>query len=569
MPTLSWLTRDEDLKTAGRAPYRLLQEVTELGHGDPGTGNMLIQGDNLEALKSLLPFYAGQVKCIYIDPPYNTGAAFEHYDDSLEHSRWLAMMWPRLELLRELLAEDGTIWMSIDDNEGHYLKVIMDEVFGRKNFVNDVSVRMKLNAGASGGGEDKRLKKSVEHLLCYTKNYDGDSGFRKFHDVYEEENLFDVIDTMSASGQSWKYTSVLLGYGDLVESKTILDGSGGKIETSRYSGLKRTTINNLVKLGTAKEAAYFDNFERIFSDTNAQTSIRSRVIEAYNSLEDDEIVVTRYIPRSGRDKNKVVEHYYISPTIRRVIWLRDTAEKRGKSLVKREKLGTYWDGLPLNNLTKEGDVQFPNGKKPEALIQKIFDLATNPGDLVLDSFLGSGTTAAVAMKMRRRFIGIELGDQAVSHCRLRLKNVVSGEQGGVSKAQNWTGGGGFRFWRLGPPVFDETGRISDGIAFATLAAHVWFSETSTPLDPKAKGPLLGVHGNRAVALLYNGVLGDKRPDGGNVLIRQTLAIVREALPVDFDGDLIVYGERSALTPATLAREHVAFKQTPYDVKARR
>jgi adenine-specific DNA-methyltransferase len=238
-------------------------------------------------------------------------------------------------------------------------------------------------------------------------------------------------------------------------------------------------------------------------------------------------------------------------------------------LVKREKLGTYWDGLPLNNLTKEGDVQFPNGKKPEALIQKIFDLATNPGDLVLDSFLGSGTTAAVAMKMRRRFIGIELGDQAVSHCRLRLKNVVSGEQGGVSKAQNWTGGGGFRFWRLGPPVFDETGRISDGIAFATLAAHVWFSETSTPLDPKAKGPLLGVHGNRAVALLYNGVLGDKRPDGGNVLIRQTLAIVREALPVDFDGDLIVYGERSALTPATLAREHVAFKQTPYDVKARR
>ena len=133
MPILNWLTRDEDIRTAQRAPYRLLEEVPDLSAGD--AGNMLIQGDNLEALKALLPFYAGRVKCIYIDPPYNTGSAFEHYDDNLEHTRWLAMMWPRLELLREFLSENGSIWVSIDDNEGHYLKVIMDEVFGRKNFV--------------------------------------------------------------------------------------------------------------------------------------------------------------------------------------------------------------------------------------------------------------------------------------------------------------------------------------------------------------------------------------------------------------------------------------------------
>jgi len=139
MPTLSWLTRDEDLKTAGRAPYRLLEEVPDLGYGDRDAGNMLIQGDNLEALKALLPFYAGRVKCIYIDPPYNTRSAVSlHYDDNVEHSQWLAMMWPRLELLRELLSEDGSIWVSIDDNEGHYLKVIMDEVFGRSNFVANV-----------------------------------------------------------------------------------------------------------------------------------------------------------------------------------------------------------------------------------------------------------------------------------------------------------------------------------------------------------------------------------------------------------------------------------------------
>ena len=135
MPTLHWLTRDEDLRTASRVPYRLLEEAPDLSAGEPDTSNMLIQGDNLEALKALLPFYAGRVKCIYIDPPYNTHSAFEHYDDNLEHSKWLAMVWPRLEILRELLAEEGSIWVNIDDSEGHYLKVVMDEIFGRNSFV--------------------------------------------------------------------------------------------------------------------------------------------------------------------------------------------------------------------------------------------------------------------------------------------------------------------------------------------------------------------------------------------------------------------------------------------------
>lgn len=135
MPTLHWLTKDVDIRAASRAPYRLLEETSDLSAGDLESGNILIQGDNLQALKALLPFYAGRVKCIYIDPPYNTGAAFEHYDDNLEHTLWLAMMWPRLELLRELLAENGSIWISVDDNESHYIKVVMDEVFGRRNFI--------------------------------------------------------------------------------------------------------------------------------------------------------------------------------------------------------------------------------------------------------------------------------------------------------------------------------------------------------------------------------------------------------------------------------------------------
>ena len=149
MPLLTWLTREEDMEATKRVAYRLLEEVHELSTGDGKNGNMLIQANNLDALKALLPFYAGRIKCIYIDPPYNTRSAFEHYDDNLEHTRWLAMMWPRLELLRELLSEDGSIWVSIDDNEGHYLKVVMDEVFGRKNFIDTIIWRKNYSPKSS------------------------------------------------------------------------------------------------------------------------------------------------------------------------------------------------------------------------------------------------------------------------------------------------------------------------------------------------------------------------------------------------------------------------------------
>lgn len=168
MPILDWLGRDEALKTATNTPYRLLEEVPELGYGDKTKENMIVQGDNLEALKALLPFYAGQVKCIYIDPPYNTGSAFEHYDDNLEHSQWLSLMYPRLELLREFLSEDGCIYISIDDDEGHYLKVICDEVFGRKNFVANI-IWQKIH---SLKNDAKYLSVNHDHVIVFAKNLD-------------------------------------------------------------------------------------------------------------------------------------------------------------------------------------------------------------------------------------------------------------------------------------------------------------------------------------------------------------------------------------------------------------
>ena len=207
--------------------------------------------------------------------------------------------------------------------------------------------------------------------------------------------------------------------------------------------------------------------------------------------------------------------------------------------------------------------------KPETLIERLLHIATNPGDLVLDSFLGSGTTAAVAQKMGRRFIGIEMGDHAVTHCQPRLSKVVDGEQGGISKAQNWQGGGGFRFYRLGAAVFDETGGLQPDIRFATLAAHIWFSEMAAPWNaPQDLTPFLGASGGRGIALLYNGILGDKSLSGGNVLNLQTLRVIRAAAG-DYTGALIVYGERTLLSPATLEAEGLTFKQTPYDVRARK
>lgn len=570
MPTLRWLTRNDDVRAAEKVPYRLLEEVEGLSYGDRDSGNMLLQGDNLEALKALLPFYAGQVKCIYIDPPYNTGQAFEHYDDNMEHSIWLATMYPRFEYLRDLLCDDGILFCQLNDDEAAYAKVLLDEIFGRQNFINHVSVKMKLTAGASGGGEDKRLKKNVEHLLIYARNNTTGTGFQKFNDYFEEEDLFEHIQIMEDSGKSWKYTSVIQNWGEPVEERTVLTGAGEDIRVIKYKGLQRTTLKKLSKeTGKSEQELYVQYFDRIFSDTNAQTSIRTRIIDEFLELDNDEVLEAKYVPRSGRDKGREVSHFYISPTIRRVIWLSDAAEKRGRFLFKREKLGTYWDGFSLNNLTKEGSVQFPNGKKPEGLLGRVLDIATNPGDLVLDSFLGSGTTAAVAQKMGRRYIGIEMGEHAVTHCVPRLQKVVDGEQGGISKVQSWQGGGGFRFYRLGPPVFDENGHIQPDIRFDTLAAHIWFSETGIPwTKSQPLSPFLGAQDGKGYALLYNGILGDKSVSGGNVLTRNTLAVIRTAQG-NFIGPLTIYGERTALSEATLKAEQIEFRQTPYDVKARK
>lgn len=445
---LTWIGKGEEPKLEPR----ILIENPEYSYGDSKSENMLIHGDNLLALKALEQDYAGKVKCIYIDPPYNTGNAFEHYDDGLEHSLWLNLMSSRLKLLHKLLANDGTIFIQLDDNEIAYCRVLMDEIFGRYNFINQVSVKMKQTAGASGGGEDKKLKKNVEYILIYAKEM---AYFDSFNPVYDETDLFELINEMRENGKSWKYTRIIDGIDDREFISETVDGSGEKIKIFKHNNIKYETISNLMRRdGLSEEECYVKYFDKIFRDTNAQSSIRTRVIEATEGMGD--FFSIDYIPRSGKNKNKLTTVYYKGNNRDQIAWLSDICVKKGSKLIKLEKAGTYWDGFPLNNLTKEGGVQFPNGKKPELLIKKIFDLATNEGDLILDSFAGSGTTAAVAHKMGRKWITIELGDHAISHCFPRFKKIIqNNDTAGITKEINWKGGGGFKFYTLAPSLLNE------------------------------------------------------------------------------------------------------------------
>ena len=547
MPILNWLTRDDDLHAASRVPYRLLEEASELSAGEPDAGNMLIQGDNLEALKALLPFYAGQVKCIYIDPPFNTGQALEYYDDNIEHSIWLGIMYARLELLRDLLAQTGTIAIHLDDEELAYCVAVLDEIFGRKNRINICTFRQ----GAAVG--HKAINPGVVTVTNYVVIY-----------ARDKTNGWKPNRVFTKRPRDTRYASFIENYEDDYQNWRLIPLSQAFAQTSG-----ETLREKKKRLGDQ-----YENSLEEFVLKNADRVVRSARPE-YDGVGQE----TRdMIGRSKEDPNRVYlqtrQGYSDIYMCNGERWLfyRDKLKEIDGELVAGEPLTNLWDDLRSNNLHNEGDVKFPKGKKPEALVKRIFELFTDPGDLVLDSFLGSGTTAAVAHKMGRRYISVEMGEHAVTHCVPRLQKVIDGEQGGISKSVGWQGGGGFRFYRLGPTVFDEQGHIRQDIRFPTLAAHVWFSETRRPWTGKGDSPLLGLCDDRAYALLYNGILGDKRPAGGNVLTRAILARIRDEITqvqAGFDGQLTVYGEQSRLTPATLDREGIVFKQMPYDVKARR
>lgn len=502
MPILEWLNKGEATKVTKKLPYRILKANAELSYGEKSE-NMIIKGDNLEALQALLPYYKGQVKCIYIDPPYNTGSAFEHYDDNLEHSMWLSMIYPRLELLRDLLSEDGSIWISIDDDECHYLKVACDEVFGRKNFVANCIWHKK----HTRANDAKWFSDNHDHILCYAKN----------KEIWHPNLL-------PRSEDSSK------GYSNPDNDPRGIWASGPcHAKTPNEKDIYEITTPSGRKLlpptGTSWRFSK-ENFEKLVADNRIWFGANGNNVPRYK----------RFITE--------VQDGFVPLTI----WFRDEV---GDNQEAKKEVKAF-----------NSDSVFST-PKPERLLERVLTLATNEGDLVLDSFLGSGTTCAVAQKMGRKYIGIEMGEHAITHCVPRMKAVIDGEQGGISKAINWQGGGGYTFYDLGETIFDENGNINKDVDFRTLASHAWFTETKTPLSNFEKSPLLGIHNGVAYYLLFNGILGDKKPDGGNVLTQK----VFDSLP-QFNGKKVIYGEATRMNAQKLKDNNIVFKQTPYDVKAK-
>ena len=395
------------------------------------TQNLYIEGDNLEVLKLLQKSYHGKIKMIYIDPPYNTGGDFvypDDFSDSIEnykritgqvddegnklgtntdasgrfHTNWLNMMYPRLRLARNLLANSGVIFISIDDNEQVNLKKICDEVFGEDNYINTVSLKAKASAGASGGGEDKRLKKNTEVVFIYTKS-------RELLDMVQPVKYIPIsefIEQHKAEGIGFYYTRILEDEG----SRELISDLG-EMQVYRHKDFHFSTVSEKMK----EEKLTFDQvyskyFEKIFMVTNAQTSLLDKVNDL--TPESQMLISYDYIPKSGRDKGKLISKKVWNKTL--VVWFADSAIKLDDRVFKSSQLGTLWDDISWGRLDLQGDVPFKNGKKPLKLLDRIINMACQDEDIILDFFSGSATTAHAVMQLNaedggnRKFIMVQL-----------------------------------------------------------------------------------------------------------------------------------------------------------------
>ena len=525
MPVLDWIGKKAVVNHHREVPYRLIKCDRARSVGDAETGNLLMQGDNLEAMKALLPYYAGKVKCIYIDPPYNTGNEGWVYNDNVNspemlawlgrvvgketedlsrHDKWLCMMYPRLRLLKDLLAPEGAIFISIDDNEVHNLIALMNEIFGVNKFVANIVWQ-------------KRTSRENRSAI-------GDS-----HDF--------IVVYAAAGKDAWKKVRNKLPPNDKGFSNPDNDPKG-KWRSIPFSA-QGFRENQMYVIETPTGKKLRPPKGRCWGATEP-------VFEAYRA--EGRV----YFPKGGngrpRIKTYMGEEEGLVPS---TIWFAKDVGDNERA--KKEVLALFPDDEAFDT------------PKPEALMQSIIAISTNPGDLVLDSFLGSGTTAAVAMKMGRQVIGVEMGEHAETVAGRRLKQVVEGEQGGVSKAVDWQGGSGFRFCTLGEPLFDGEGNIARTVRFSELAAHVFFCETGSPIPKRANGssPFLGVHQGRAVFLLYeSGTAGE----GSSENVLTAAALKKLPMPDDFSGTRVVYGEGCTVPGDRLARAGVVFKQVPYQIE---
>jgi len=530
MPTLNWIGKDAVVDHHLKVPFHLLKDAPALGCGSPGSGNLIVQGDNLVALKALLPYYAGQVKCIYIDPPYNTGNEGWVYNDNVNspvirewlgkvvggenetldrHDRWLCMMYPRLALLRQFLREDGAIFVSIDDNEITSLRYMIGEIFGENNFIAHLIWQKKY----SPQNDAIFFSEMHDHILVFARN----SHKWKRNLIPRTEKQDKAYKNPDSDPRGpWKPSDLTRAehrdrdfYGIATPVGKMVFPAKGRSWSRPPEEIKRLRADNRLWFGKNGDA----------------------------------------IPSLKRFISEVKEGVVPSTILLR--------EEVGDNQEAKQELKT----IGINDLFAT--------PKPPRLVQRIFEIATNPGDLVLDSFSGSGTTGHAVLNLNkqdggnRKFILVEMEPKIAQDITAeRVRRVAQGYTN--AKGEKVEGlGGGFRFCELGEPLFDEDGQIRGSVSFADLARHVYFSETGEPLPKErvAKSPLVGAHNGVGIYLLYNGILGDKSVNGGNVLTRKTL----ERLP-KFDGQKVVYCAGNLLGADRLRAERIIARQIPYEVK---
>ena len=413
---------------------RILMEDVDKSYGDPSSENMLIHGDNLIALKALQQDFAGRIKCIYIDPPFNTGQAFENYDDNLEISIWLNLMHKRIELLHELLSDDGTMFVHIDDSYLPYVTLLLDEIFGRQNRL--YLITFKQGAATGHKAINPGCVTTTNYIVMVAKN----KSLWKPNKVYTKKNTRDVrytkyITNIKDPFSNWKIISLIEAYAN-AEGLTLADAR--KQVKGNPELLDKFVLNN------------------------AESVIRTARPDIKSvGKEIQEIIKESMLDQSSiyylhREKNP--DMYFIKGE--RILFYKDKLRVIDGELTSAEPLTTLWDDILSNNLHNEGGVSFPKGKKPEHLIKRVLELATDEQDWFLDSFLGSGTSIAVAHKMNRKYIGIEMGEQVYTHCKKRMDALIKNEDNsGITKAVNWRGGGGYHFYELAPSLLVKNDKL--------------------------------------------------------------------------------------------------------------
>ncbi len=425
---LTWYGKDEPIWVEPR----LLIEDTALSNiaADPDTQNMLIHGDNLLALKALESKFAGQVKCIYIDPPFNTGQAFENYDDNLEMSIWLDLMRSRLQIIHTLLKDDGTLFVHIDDQNLPYLTLLLDEIFGKQNRL--YLITFKQGAATGHKAINPGCVTTTNFILIYSKS--------KEH--WHPNRLY-----TNRGSRDKRYGNFITNINDPFPSWNLITLTEAFAEERKLS----------IKEARAFIKSYPEQMDQFVLEHCE--SVIQLVNPDYNSVGAE----TRAMIDESRNKpNEILRQvrdvysdiYLLNG--KRIIFYRDKLKKVDGEYVPGEPLTTLWDDLLSNNLHNEGGVNFPKGKKPEALIKRCIELSSDLGDIVLDSFLGSGTTAAVAHKMKRRWIGIEMGKQAYTHCKPRIDDAIANnDASGITKSVDWQGGGGYHFYEVAPTLINK------------------------------------------------------------------------------------------------------------------